>query len=173
MRIKKIDNFEFSERYGIWCGSVMVKGNSPLFEQEEIYLTGHYESKGELTEEACNVLYFFKQKFMDIYLMILRRLFELQQKGEWKYEIFNERDLTFSPITFVTPEEIHPYLGMPTFEIIPDASREQYHYFVIHFHRDCLLSIEHGFSFLFYKEELIDMDVGDSYNMVNRLKRNL
>ncbi|WP_255259972.1 hypothetical protein [Bacillus sp. AFS023182] len=68
-------------------------------------------------------------------------------------------------------EEIHPYIGTPTFEILADYTKDDYAYFVISFHDEGgLLSIEHGLTALFLKNDMIHFEPSDSYCILEMLK---
>ncbi len=167
--ISTVDDFCFSDVYRCWDGSIKVKCPVSFFGQNEMQLKGHLDSKSSLPIEAYNTLCYLKENFDDVYENILKGLFELQSKG-LKYERFNEDDLSFSPITFNRMEEIHPYLGPPVFEILPNYLKDSYAYFAVSFFKDCLLSIEHGLNAIVHKSEMIDIQPTDSYSMLERLK---
>ncbi|PGC34495.1 hypothetical protein COM11_01525 [Bacillus pseudomycoides] len=169
MVLYKVDNFKFSEEYDHWDGSINVNCSISFFKQKNIEIDGYLENNQPLTKEAYNTLCYLKEHFDIIYENILNALFELQFKDLMRYEIYNENDHSFSPITFNSMEEIHPYLGTPTFEILPNYTKDNYAYFAISFHKDCLLSIEHGLTALFFKNDMMDIQPSDSYCMLQML----
>lgn len=170
MMVDKVDNFCFAEKYDCWDGSINVNCSISFFGQNKIEVGGYLESNQPLTKEAYNTICYVKENFDIVYENILKGLFELQVKGFMSYEIYNKNDDSFSPITFNSMEEIHPYLGTPTFEILPNYTKDNYAYFAISFHDEgCLLSIEHGLIALFFKNDLIQIEPSDSYCMIQRL----
>ncbi|MBO1581427.1 hypothetical protein [Bacillus sp. XF8] len=169
MLLYKVDNFKFSEKYDCWDGSINVNCPVSFFEQKNIEIDGYLESNQPLTKEAYNTLCYLKEHFDIIYENILNALFELQFKDLMRYEIYNEHDQSCSPITFNSVEEIHPYLGTPIFEILPDYTKDNYAYFAISFHKNCLLSIKHGLTALFFRNDMIDIQPSDSYCMLQML----
>ncbi|MEI4621540.1 hypothetical protein KFD70_10485 [Bacillus pfraonensis] len=169
MLLYKVDNFKFSEEHDCWDGSINVNCSVSFFKQKNIEIDGYLESNQPLTKEAYNTLCYLKEHFDIIYENILNALFELQFKDLMRYEIYNENDHSFSPITFNSMEEIHSYLGTPTFEILPDYTKDNYAYFAISFHKNCLLSIEHGLTALFFKNDMIHIQPSDSYCMLQML----
>lgn len=170
MLVDKVDDFQFSEKYDCWEWSINVNCSVSFFGRKKIEVGGYLESNQSLTKEAYNTLCYLKEHFDIVYENILKGLFELQLKGLMSYEIYNKNDDSFSPITFNSMEEIHPYLGTPTFEILSNYTKDNYAYFAISFHDEgCLLSIEHGFIALFFKNDMIQIEPSDSYCMLQML----
>ncbi|MBJ8029979.1 hypothetical protein JDS96_19190 [Bacillus cereus group sp. N21] len=169
MVVYKVEGFNFSEKYDCWDGSINVNCSVSFFEQKKIEIKGYLESNQPLTKESYNTLCYLKEHFDIVYENILKGLFELQCKDLMSYEIYNENDHSFSPITFNSMEEIHPYIGTPTFEILPDYTKDNYAYFAISFDEGCLLSIEHGLIALFFKNDMIHIQPSDSYCMLQML----
>ncbi|MFS0915681.1 hypothetical protein [Brevibacillus sp. 179-C 1.1 NHS] len=167
--IEAVDKFTYQERYQCWDGSIIVTSTNALFGEHEIELSAYMESTSTtMTEEEYQTVCYIKNNFTSIYLAILQTLFAWQEKG-FCFERYDRETHAFHPIEFTCAEDIHSYIGMPTVEIISGYVKEGYAFFAVYF-SDCLLSIEHGLTALFQKNECIDIDASDTRSLIETLE---
>lgn len=164
----KFEGFEYSEKYRCWEGDLKVKCSEDLFGQTELALKSMMDSQEPLTEANYHALCYVRDHFDEIYETILKTLFEWQTTGQ-EFEVFDKETYNFDPIVFESAEEIHPFLGKPVLEIVPDYEKEGQSYFCINFFKDCLLSIEHGLTALCHKNEVIDIEASETISMLELL----
>ncbi|WP_043931473.1 hypothetical protein [Bacillus sp. EB01] len=164
--VNQIDRFKYYEEYGEYDGWLTVNSTASLFGTDEIEIVGNCKTKPPLSTKELDTINFLKKEFPQIYKTVLDTLFALQEDGPIKWEIFNSEDYSFSPITFSNSSEIHSYIGKPAFQILTDTVKDDYAYFAISFFKDNQLSIEHGFTFVFYKNSLIHLDFTDDISTV-------
>ncbi|OCA88054.1 hypothetical protein A8F94_09540 [Bacillus sp. FJAT-27225] len=163
----QVDRFKYHEEFGEYDGWLTVTSPADLFGSEEIELLGGCNSKPPLSAEALNTVNFLKKEFHHIYKTVLETLFTLQEDGLIKWEVFNEENYSFSPITFSSSSEIHSYIGKPVFRIRPETVKNGYTYLALTFYKDNQLSIEHGITFVFWKNDLIHLDFTDDISTVD------
>lgn len=166
-----IDELKYLKKYRCWEGDIRAKCSKSLFGKDEISLFTYIKKNtDQLTEAEYNSIKYIKNNFHIIYENILKGLYEWQGTEHIQFEIFEEDTLTFTPVTFDSYKDIHQYIGTPSIEISHQCSKENYSYFAVNFNENCLLSIEHGFSMLFYKNDMIDIDAADMDTMIECLK---
>lgn len=163
-------DLEYHERLGEWSGNITVKCSQALFNKTEMALQFYIKSTEALAEVEYNTLNYIKTNFSDIYENILKGLYEWYKSGYIPSEIFNESNANFIPVQFNSYEDIHKYIGTPYIELLHECIKDEFVYFAIYFTNDCLLSIEHGITALFYKSNMIDIDAADTEAVVDSLK---
>lgn len=163
-----IEGLNYQEKYRCWEGNITVICDSSLFGKDEISLPIYINSREELTKEEYNTICYLKENFNLIYENILKGILKWQSTGV-KFEIFNNETSEFEPIVFKNINDIHQYIGMPKLQIIHGYVKNDFSYFAVNFFDDCLISIEHGLSALFYKEDLIDINSSDAETIIDLL----
>lgn len=169
MKKTVIDQFSYDEKYECWDGNIIVNTMNTLFETEHMSLPTIMDTKQPLSTSDLNTIHYVKEHFHKIYDAFLESLLFWQSKG-MRYEIYDEQEYTFEDAYFKTKEDIHPYLGQPLLEILPKHSKENFSYFSLIFADRCLISIEHGLTSLFHKDELIHFDASDIISILGSLR---
>ncbi|WP_027624562.1 DUF6985 domain-containing protein [Clostridium lundense] len=165
-----IDGLEYYEELGEWGGYITVKCSQSLFNKDEISLGVYMKGTERLTEAEYNAINHIKINFPVIYEKILKGLYEWYKREYIPSEIFDEDTSDFIPVKFNCYEDIHRYIGTPNIEILHEYTKEDNAYFSIYFYDNCLLSIEHGLTALFHKNNMIDIDAADTEAVVNFLE---
>ncbi|KQY94776.1 hypothetical protein ASD24_04330 [Paenibacillus sp. Root52] len=153
-----IDQLQYDEKHYCWEGTIEVQASKDLF-QTDLYTLNTFidEAEQPLCITALNSIDYVKEHFEEIYHIFLESMLAWQNSNKMAYEVYDEETHNFDPIHFSHKEEIHNYLGSPLLQIHPSYIKDQFSYYSVNFFNQNRLSIEHGFSALFHKKELIDL----------------
>jgi hypothetical protein len=162
-----VEGLKYYENYRCWEGAIKAKCSEALFGENELLLRSFIDSQEPISEANYHVLRYVQDHFAEIYETILRTMFEWQSLG-MKFEIFDKEKLTFKDIKFNSWEELHPVMGEIILEIVPDYEKDGQSYYCIRFDH-CLLSIEHGFTALCHRKEVIDIESCEIISMLEML----
>ncbi|WP_426332795.1 DUF6985 domain-containing protein [Paenibacillus silvae] len=166
---RTLDQLRYIENYKSWEGSLEVKASVDLFNTEIYSLTTFIDTNHALTTEDLNTIHYVKKHFHEIYTIFLESLLEWQSYGI-AYEIYDEQNHSFETIYLKEIEDLHSYVGLPILQILHDHAKDGHSYYSLNFNKHCRISIEHGFTALFHKKELIDLSPSDIDSVISGLQ---